>query len=118
MSNARNSGAGTVSTPSDQGGSPMQARPEIDERDLEWVRRLLATFPPDALERLTRADYDYYSTHGEYLPGLARIALYYRSAVEQIAETSRWYADNGGRDPLEVDHALCVEILSLAEGAL
>lgn len=42
----------------------------------------------------------------------------YRLALEQIAETSRWYADNGQRLAHEVDHALCVEIVSLAERAL
>lgn len=41
-----------------------------------------------------------------------------RSAVEQIAETARWYADNPNRLAHEVDHALCVEILSMAEEAL
>jgi len=48
--------------------------------------------------------------------GTAVIQL--RAALTQIAETARWYADNGQRDPHEVDHALCVEILSMAERAL
>ena len=39
-------------------------------------------------------------------------------ALGEIAKTARWYADNGQRLPHEVDHALCVEILSLAEEAL
>lgn len=42
----------------------------------------------------------------------------YLAALRQIAETSRWYANNGQRDQHEVDHALCVEIVSLAERAL
>lgn len=58
--------------------------PEMNERDSEWVRRLLDTFPPDALERLTRAEYDYYSTHGDYVPGLARLALYYRNLESEV----------------------------------
>jgi hypothetical protein len=40
-----------------------------------------------------------------------------KAAVTQIAETARWYANNDQRLPLEVDHALCVEILDVAERA-
>ena len=39
-------------------------------------------------------------------------------SMRQILETARWYADNGDRLPHEVDHALCVEILDLAQRAL
>lgn len=38
--------------------------------------------------------------------------------LEDIAAKARWYADNDQRDPHEVDHALCVEILDVAERAL
>lgn len=41
-----------------------------------------------------------------------------REALKQIVEKARWYADNDVRDPQEVDHALCVEVLALAEDAL
>ena len=41
-----------------------------------------------------------------------------RGALERIAETARWYANNSDRLPHEVDHALCVEVLSIAEAAL
>ena len=37
--------------------------------------------------------------------------------LAEIAEKCRWYADNPQRDPHEVDHALCVEILAMAEEA-
>ncbi len=47
---------------------------------------------------------------------LARVRA--EEALRQIAETARWYANNGDRLPLEVDHALCIEILSVAEEAL
>jgi len=40
------------------------------------------------------------------------------AALREIAQTARWYANNGQRLPLEVDHALCVEVLDLAERAL
>jgi hypothetical protein len=40
-----------------------------------------------------------------------------REVLTAIAETGRWYADNDQRLPHEVDHALCVEILSMAESA-
>ena len=39
-------------------------------------------------------------------------------ALREIAATSRWYADNDARLQHEVDHALCVEIVSCAEDAL
>lgn len=39
-------------------------------------------------------------------------------ALRKIAETARWYAENDARLAHEVDHALCVEILDLAERAL
>lgn len=39
-------------------------------------------------------------------------------ALAEIESKARWYADNDARDPHEVDHALCVEILDLAERAL
>ncbi len=39
-------------------------------------------------------------------------------ALRQIAETARWYANNGQRLAQEVDHALCVEVLSMAESAV
>lgn len=39
-------------------------------------------------------------------------------ALREIADTARWYAENVERLPQEVDHALCVEVLSLAEEAL
>lgn len=39
-------------------------------------------------------------------------------ALRKIAETAQWYANNGDRLPNEVDHALCVEVLSLAMDAL
>jgi uncharacterized protein YjcR len=41
-----------------------------------------------------------------------------REALRSIEETARWYADNGERLPLEVDHALCVEVLDLAQRGL
>ena len=40
------------------------------------------------------------------------------TALREIAATARWYADNGSRLAHEVDHALCVEILSTAEDAV
>ncbi len=42
----------------------------------------------------------------------------YEKALTAIHETARWYADNGNRLALEVDHALCVEVLSAAREAL
>lgn len=42
----------------------------------------------------------------------------YARALWDIAEKAKWYANNSQRDPQEVDHALCVEILALAEDAL
>ena len=39
-------------------------------------------------------------------------------ALREIAQTARWYADNDARLAHEVDHALCVEILSTAEDAV
>ena len=39
-------------------------------------------------------------------------------ALGEIEGKARWYADNLQRDPHEVDHALCVEILDLARKAL
>lgn len=42
----------------------------------------------------------------------------YFAALVAIEAKARWYAENDQRDPQEVDHALCVEILSLAEDAL
>ena len=39
-------------------------------------------------------------------------------ALQRISEKSNWYANNGARLPLEVDHALCVEIPSEADTAL
>jgi hypothetical protein len=41
-----------------------------------------------------------------------------RAALEYIAETAGWYARNGQRLALEVDHALCVEVLDAAERGL
>jgi hypothetical protein len=41
----------------------------------EREQELRQVFPNNALERLTRAEYDYYSTHGEYVPALAELAL-------------------------------------------
>ena len=46
--------------------------------DAKWIARLERTFPPDALE-------DYYSTHGDYLPGLAKLALHYRAERDALA---------------------------------
>jgi hypothetical protein len=40
------------------------------------------------------------------------------ATLGEIEGKARWYADNDGRDPQEVDHALCVEILDLAQRAL
>lgn len=40
------------------------------------------------------------------------------SVLGEIEGKARWYADNLHRDPQEVDHALCVEILDLAQRAL
>lgn len=40
------------------------------------------------------------------------------AGLEAIAGIARWYADNDARDPQEVDHALCVEVLSRAQKAL
>lgn len=31
------------------------------------------TFAPDACDRLARSEHDYYSTHGQYVPPLARL---------------------------------------------
>jgi hypothetical protein len=39
-------------------------------------------------------------------------------ALGEIEGKARWYADKDQRDPQEVDHALCVEILDLAQRAL
>lgn len=39
-------------------------------------------------------------------------------ALRSIAEKARWYAENPSRLDHEVDHALCVEVLSLAEDAI
>lgn len=76
-----------------------------DERDLEWVTHLLRIFKPDALERLVRAEQPYYSKHGEYLPGVARLALYYRAELARAAfvaehlhamiDTETWRATGG-----------------------
>lgn len=41
-----------------------------------------------------------------------------RAALTSIAEKARWYAELDSRLAHEVDHALCVEILALAEDAL
>lgn len=48
--------------------------------DREWLTHLHRLFPPDALDRLARAEYDYYSTHGQYVPGLAKLARVYHDA--------------------------------------
>lgn len=39
-------------------------------------------------------------------------------ALREIVEVARWYANNDQRLAHEVDHALCVEVLSIAEKAL
>ncbi len=36
-------------------------------------------------------------------------------ALARIGRSARWYADNDARDPQEVDHALCVEIVAECE---
>jgi hypothetical protein len=40
------------------------------------------------------------------------------AALVSIAEKADWYAKNDQRDPQEVDHALCVEVLTLAQEAI
>ena len=42
----------------------------------------------------------------------------YFATLTAIENKARWYAENDARDPQEVDHALCVEILALAEEAI
>jgi hypothetical protein len=61
-----------------------QIAQKLSEVDGVWLARLEQTFPPDALERLTRAEYDYYSTHGDYVPGLAKLALHYLARVSSL----------------------------------
>jgi hypothetical protein len=69
------------------------ADPSVDTARAEddaWIARLEQTFPPDALERLTRAEYDYYSTHGDYLPGLAKLALTYLEQRDMLSHRADW----------------------------
>lgn len=47
----------------------------------EHAARLAELFKPDALERLTRANADYYNSHGHYVPQLASYALVLLSAL-------------------------------------
>ena len=39
-------------------------------------------YPNDALQRLERSEYDYYSTHGDYVPELAALLLIERAALD------------------------------------
>lgn len=76
------------------------------------VRHWKPTYPnPAALRKDMRDALD-------RLEAAARDLAQARQALQRIAYTAGWYADNGSRLPHEVDHALCVEILSEAEGAL
>lgn len=60
---------------------------EIQEREL--IERLEQTFPPDALERLIRAEQDYYRTHGHYVPGLAKLARHYLARLTEVETALR-----------------------------
>jgi hypothetical protein len=58
-------------------------------------QRLLDKYPNDALERLVRSNQDYYSTHGDYVPELARLLLFERERLceyeEALIEIAEWY---------------------------
>jgi hypothetical protein len=78
--------------------------------EAEWIARLEQTFPPDALERITRAEYDYYSTHGDYLPGLAKLALHYLEQRDMLSHRADWKHPD--------DHASVCAALEAAEASL
>jgi hypothetical protein len=52
--------------------------------DLE--ARLRDKYPDDALERLVRSNYEYYSTHGDYVPELAKLLLLERAERDRLRE--------------------------------
>lgn len=54
--------------------------------DTELAARLRAKYPDDALERLVRSDYAYYSTHGDYVPELAKLLLIERAVSRAATE--------------------------------
>lgn len=70
------------------------------------------------VERLRQELYALSDAHDALADALTRERDEAREALAAIEETARWYADNGDRLPHEVDHALCVEVLSSAADAL
>lgn len=60
----------------------------------ELLTRLREMFDDHALQRLERSNIDYYSTHGNYLPGLATLLLAER------AEVTRLLAEREAREAL------------------
>ena len=92
-----------------------QAADELDR--YEQARQEDAIRLDETLARIDRqASHIADLREGCYQAGVE--AKKYAKALGEIEGKARWYADNLDRDPREVDHALCVEILDLAQRAL
>lgn len=57
--------------------------------DPKWEERLRLNFKPDALDRLSRAELEYYSKHGHYVPPLAQLALLEQENIRLLADYAR-----------------------------
>lgn len=57
--------------------------------DFERIKRLKEKYRDDGLERLMRSNYDYYSTHGDYVPELAALLLAERAEMRALLATPR-----------------------------
>lgn len=54
--------------------------------DAEERAQLERIFPTDACERLERAEQDYYSTHGQYVPPLAALLNVTRAERDELRD--------------------------------
>lgn len=75
--------------------SREMARYHGDPADLtpENLAELRRTFTDDALERLARSDMDYCSSHGHYIPALARLLLAEKAEAQAALDAERARAD-------------------------
>ena len=81
--------------------------------DFETVRDSLSW-----LSDHLRLSMEFQTQAEEALDHIAAVVDRQQEALRDIEIKARWYADNAQRDPHEVDHALCVEVLDIAERAL
>lgn len=96
---------------------PQWANIFADEIEaLRADRDALAARVAELEAKLASTEADYQAMYEQAADAVARVEEL-EAALRRIHETARWYADNDARLAHEVDHALCVEIVSYCEDA-